>query len=814
MPKDYRKIESKSRIRRRGKEFIKKHMQRLGGPQNVKYLTFLGASDTELREITDPLGISRENVICVENNKETLKYIHSQNWGVEVYPGDMLDFVMNLDRKITISNLDFEGKFKGKNISILRALVRNQVLEPNSIVITNFYGQRETEDDKRRYFGQGTRDITDNSLLFSTMEKVLDDFKNKRVSSIDEKPCVKFPTFSDSIKEGKTLDNFRDIGITTNILDIFFHGMGESPDFIHACDYGDLYREICYPREFCSLLRYHQDFKLLNDKDRAERIEESEKEAEELKNILSGERFWEDYDIPNNWKERFERDYKEGKYQEDAYQRKKRKDLEEYEKDIELFRKCSDEELIKRSFGLRRKHKEALIRNLKSFGFKENTIEFFLRLWETKDCGSYICTDLKRFKYNSDAGSKMYTDFFFLEQFREELEYFTKALRPVEGSLEPYLNKMRKNMKNIVAFSQYAYSLKKFREENPDYPLLLFDIDIGSELEKSSFLKKLYNYNNRSRNPPKRIDMGSSYKKRLTGPEYYNSYCDAVNVGKNKEELEKELLKKFRTNIKQIRAFHIHTKKGTYGPLPISENKKEEVVEKKYSLRDIINTENPLKFYNKFPGFAMKRLHYFLKEDLPYRIKLSQEEKEELTTNISKSRWFRNVLNGGLGEEDINTFFDDIMIYTLWNGKVPETREIREIYQNSRKGLKDLPFKREHRAPEISETVETEGEEMPKGKPYIDKEEAINLLKMGTPVDEIVNGYRGFKKSQLRAIKAHITMGTYDHSDGKPPLEKEEAYKLLRRGWAYDEIEEIYDVKRNTLRAYKAWITMRDRDGI
>jgi len=44
----------------------------------------------------------------------------------------------------------------------------------------------------------------------------------------------------------------------------------------------------------------------------------------------------------------------------------------------------------------------------------------------------------------------------------------------------------------------------------------------------------------------------------------------------------------------------------------------------------------------------------------------------------------------------------------------------------------------------------------------ISKEQVIDLLASGIPVDEIASAYpTSFSKGQLRAFKAHITMGTY-----------------------------------------------------
>ncbi|MBT3865833.1 hypothetical protein HOF78_01880 [Candidatus Woesearchaeota archaeon] len=59
--------------------------------------------------------------------------------------------------------------------------------------------------------------------------------------------------------------------------------------------------------------------------------------------------------------------------------------------------------------------------------------------------------------------------------------------------------------------------------------------------------------------------------------------------------------------------------------------------------------------------------------------------------------------------------------------------------------------------PTLEETIETNGD-----IETITKEDAINLLSEGIPLKEIHEAYpTSFKPAQLRAFKAHITMGTY-----------------------------------------------------
>ena len=54
--------------------------------------------------------------------------------------------------------------------------------------------------------------------------------------------------------------------------------------------------------------------------------------------------------------------------------------------------------------------------------------------------------------------------------------------------------------------------------------------------------------------------------------------------------------------------------------------------------------------------------------------------------------------------------------------------------------------------------------------PKITKEEAVDLFRNGHSVNDVHSQYRGFSRGQLAAIKAHLTMGTYDEQQ---PVQKD-----------------------------------------
>lgn len=104
-------------------------------------------------------------------------------------------------------------------------------------------------------------------------------------------------------------------------------------------------------------------------------------------------------------------------------------------------------------------------------------------------------------------------------------------------------------------------------------------------------------------------------------------------------------------------------------------------------------------------------------------------------------------------------------------------------------------------------------------KPVLTKTKAIEEFRSGATVDEVRSKFRGVNGKPLAAWKAHVTMGTYDPKE--PVLEeivngdietitKEDAIDLLGAGIPPKEIHEAYPTSftAGQLRAFKAHITM------
>ena len=107
-------------------------------------------------------------------------------------------------------------------------------------------------------------------------------------------------------------------------------------------------------------------------------------------------------------------------------------------------------------------------------------------------------------------------------------------------------------------------------------------------------------------------------------------------------------------------------------------------------------------------------------------------------------------------------------------------------------------------------------------KPVLTKQRAIEEFEKGLSVEEIKDRYRGWNGKPLSQWKAHVTMGTYETSKGNEEIieheedsdlekiTKEEAVELISSGIPIEEIYETYPTSftLGQLRAHKAHVTM------
>lgn len=96
-------------------------------------------------------------------------------------------------------------------------------------------------------------------------------------------------------------------------------------------------------------------------------------------------------------------------------------------------------------------------------------------------------------------------------------------------------------------------------------------------------------------------------------------------------------------------------------------------------------------------------------------------------------------------------------------------------------------------------------------KKEIQKQRAIKLLREGKSVGYLAKRYPKLGEYTLRALKAHVTMGTYypESEDAKKmPIEKSALVKLIQFGIPEEMIlSKCKGIKASNIHAYKGHIT-------
>lgn len=427
------------------------------------------------------------------------------------------------------------------------------------------------------------------------------------------------------------------------------------------------------------------------------------------------------------------------------------------------------------------RHQDYLMEYLLDKGYNKSMSEFLTFMLTKALAYPYFPRSMETYKYVSSNGSPMLSDFYVFDQCRFLFDKYEKMAESVYVDMEHISDR----------FSS-SEEFKKWKNG------LIKDHDLFINISKLCLGN---NFNDR-------IFLGSSSgRPKLDGRTYYEHRKESVKEGQDKEELWKSLKEEFRTNINQLRAYERHFKMETYGSKHIEKAVEEkDPVEKIYTMADIFSSNNPYGFIDRLPRDTESRLKNFLDEDLQTKINLTPEQKNQLVDNIANSKWYKIAEKEGANESQIYRFFDDIMLYCLWNEGIPDKDTIKNLLYNSLSEEDILP---ERLPKDYAPEIKKGGEDMsPRGRPYISKDAVLTLLAIGQDPSEIARGYSGFTAGQMRAFKAHLTMNTYNQE-----FTSDLAYELFGTcGLSTEDVRKVFP-KESTKRigAYKAWDTMRNR---
>lgn len=326
---------------------------------------------------------------------------------------------------------------------------------------------------------------------------------------------------------------------------------------------------------------------------------------------------------------------------------------------------------------------------------------------------------------------------------------------------------------DFFLFSQYTKHLDKIRyiTENmfgslnqKDFLRKVIGIDVVDDFSKKQAAKQyhlfmrdmhklVYRWIVNFKKVEKRIFLGSSAKLPiLNGQEYYNHRYNDDKNGILIEDTWKQLVETYKVTKTQLPRFEAHYTMGTYGPQHIKEETKK-IKDDKLSIPDKLDLI-PIKYWNRLSANSQKRIEYFLEEDL-MKASLNNDSVSQLFNELKESKLYKLLGRKDLSDLRFYALFDDIFL-EIKDGKIPKSKRILELYENVQKpGWNYKPCNKvqpERSIDDIAVLIETE-------KPMLTSEIYEHLrFEEGKDDQWISTNYRTKKTNSIRAYKAWVTM--------------------------------------------------------
>ncbi|MEK6890442.1 MAG: hypothetical protein AABX35_04615 [Nanoarchaeota archaeon] len=140
---------AKQLSREKFREFIKIHTK-FKKPKDIKVVCFPGAEvegeeALEVKEIYDPLGIPRANIIGLERGKEEAERLRRANLGIRVEQVNAHDYFLSTPEKFDIISLDYKGQQTITEVLTLSTIASRQLLREQGVLSTVYFGNRESK---------------------------------------------------------------------------------------------------------------------------------------------------------------------------------------------------------------------------------------------------------------------------------------------------------------------------------------------------------------------------------------------------------------------------------------------------------------------------------------------------------------------------------------------------------------------------------------------------------------------------------------------------------------------------------------------
>ena len=151
------------------REFIKNNLLTARRPSEVKVLCFPGAEQDgqeaiEVKEVYDPLGIPRKNIVGLELDATRADRLKRAGLGIEVVLSKDVDYLAQTSRRFDIISLDYVGTKSRDVLAALKEIASRQILTKLSVLAIGNCAKREN---------QTTQDfLSFSSVLFDQSKKL------------------------------------------------------------------------------------------------------------------------------------------------------------------------------------------------------------------------------------------------------------------------------------------------------------------------------------------------------------------------------------------------------------------------------------------------------------------------------------------------------------------------------------------------------------------------------------------------------------------------------------------------------------------
>jgi len=137
-------IPAKRRVRKAYREFLRQNTDF----QSPRILCLSGYEALEIIDVYDKLGYDRSKITSCELDDESFGLLSARELGIEIYHGNVLDYLTETDDQFDIINLDFCGTFSPELMECLTLVFYNRLLKSGGILACTFMARREHEAAK------------------------------------------------------------------------------------------------------------------------------------------------------------------------------------------------------------------------------------------------------------------------------------------------------------------------------------------------------------------------------------------------------------------------------------------------------------------------------------------------------------------------------------------------------------------------------------------------------------------------------------------------------------------------------------------